>query len=76
MYLFLCYSVYNFIDYARSSSMRGQLVMHQCLHHVYIYIYIHDVFYIMYIYIYIYIHDVNIDASQADRALNWTARNQ
>ena len=24
--------------------------------------------------IYIYIHDVNIDASQADRALNWTAR--
>ena len=24
----------------------------------------------------IYIHDVNIDASQADRALNWTARNQ
>ena len=22
----------------------------------------------------IYIHDVNIDASQADRALNWTAR--
>ena len=36
--------------------MRGQLVMHQCLHHV------------------IYIHDVNIDASQADRALNWTAR--
>ena len=35
--------------------MRGQLVMHQRLHHV-------------------YIHDVNIDASQADRALNWTAR--
>ena len=27
----------------------------------------------MYI-LYIYIHDVNIDASQADRALNWTAR--
>ena len=26
------------------------------------------------VYIYIYIHDVNIDASQADRALNWTAR--
>ena len=24
----------------------------------------------------IYIHDVNIDASQADRALNWTERNQ
>ena len=24
----------------------------------------------------IYIHDENIDASQADRALNWTARNQ
>ena len=24
----------------------------------------------------IYIHDVNIDASQADCALNWTARNQ
>ena len=24
----------------------------------------------------IYIHDVNIDALQADRALNWTARNQ
>ena len=24
----------------------------------------------------IYIHDVNIDASQADRALNGTARNQ
>ena len=23
---------------------------------------------------YIYIHDVNVDASQADRALNWTAR--
>ena len=22
----------------------------------------------------IYIHDVNVDASQADRALNWTAR--
>ena len=22
----------------------------------------------------VYIHDVNIDASQADRALNWTAR--
>ena len=22
----------------------------------------------------IYIHDVNIDASQADRTLNWTAR--
>ena len=22
----------------------------------------------------IYVHDVNIDASQADRALNWTAR--
>ena len=21
-----------------------------------------------------YVHDVNIDASQADRALNWTAR--
>ena len=38
-------------DYARSSSMRGHLVMHQCLHHV-------------------YIHDVNIDASQDDRALN------
>ena len=96
MYLFLCYSVYNFIDYARSSSMCGQLVMHQCLHHVYIYIYIY--IYMMYftsciyiyiftsciyiyiftscIYIYIYIHDVNIDASQADRALNWTARNQ
>ena len=35
--------------------MRGQLVMHQCLHHVYI------------------LHDVNIDASQADRALNCTA---
>ena len=30
-------SVYNFIDYARSSSMRGQLVMHECLHHVYIF---------------------------------------
>ena len=42
---------------ARSSSMRGQLVMHQM--NVYI--------------MYIYIHDVNIDASQADRALNWTA---
>ena len=27
----------------------------------------------MYIYIYIYTHDVNIDASPADRALNWTA---
>ena len=27
-------------------------------------------------FIYIYIHDVNIDASQADCALNWTARNQ
>ena len=24
----------------------------------------------------IYVHNVNIDASQADRALNWTARNQ
>ena len=24
----------------------------------------------------IYIHAVNIDASQGDRALNWTARNQ
>ena len=22
----------------------------------------------------LYIHDVNVDASQADRALNWTAR--
>ena len=31
VYLFLRYSVYNFIHYARSSSMRGQLVMHQCL---------------------------------------------
>ena len=38
---------------------------------MYIYIYI----YYIYIYTYkIYIHDVNIDASQADRALNWTAR--
>ena len=35
--------------------MHGQLVMRQCLHHI-------------------YIHDVNIDALQADRALNWTAR--
>ena len=25
-------------------------------------------------YIHIYINDVNVDASQADRALNWTAR--
>ena len=35
--------------------------------------------YIYYVYIYllfrkIYIHDANIDAPQADRALNWTAR--
>ena len=31
--------------------------------------------YILYIHhVYIYIHDVNVDASQADRALNWTAR--
>ena len=37
VYLFLRYSVYNFIDYSRSSSMRGQLVMHQCLHRVYIF---------------------------------------
>ena len=44
--------------------MRGQLVMHQSLHHVYIFSYIRK----------IYLHDVNIDASQADRALNWTAR--
>ena len=37
MCIYFCvYSVYNFIDYARSSSMPGQLVMHQCLHHVYI----------------------------------------
>ena len=43
--------------------MRGQLVMHQCLDHEYIFSYGK-----------IYIHDVNIDASQADRALNWTAR--
>ena len=28
----------------------------------------------VYIFRKIYIHDVNIDASQADRALNWTAR--
>ena len=42
--------------------MRGHLVMHQCLHHVYIFSYK------------IYIHDVNIDALQGDRALNWTAR--
>ena len=33
----LVFSVYNFIDYARSSSMRGQLVMHQCLHYVHIF---------------------------------------
>ena len=30
-------------------------------------IYIHDIHHV-------YIHDVNVDASQADRALNWTAR--
>ena len=36
VYLLLCCSVYNFIDYVRSSSMRGQLVMDKC--------------YIMYIY--------------------------
>ena len=40
--------------------MRGQLVIHQRLHHVYIYMKI-------------YIHDVNVDVSQADRSLNWTA---
>ena len=28
----------------------------------------------IYIFLKIYIHDVNVDASQADRALNWTAR--
>ena len=43
--------------------MRGQLVMHQRLHHVYIFSSRK-----------IYIHDVNVDASQADRALNWTVR--
>ena len=46
--------------------MRGQLVIHQRLHHVYI-------FYV-YMYVYVYIQDVNVDVSQADRALNWTAR--
>ena len=44
-------------------SIRGQLVMHQCLHHVYIFSMWK-----------IYIHDVNIDASQADRVWKWTAR--
>ena len=53
--------------------MSGQLVMHQCLHHVYIF-YIYFIGKYIYTYSSMYIHDVNIDASQADRALNWTAR--
>ena len=44
--------------------MCGQLVMHNVdIMYIYFPIYIRK----------IYIHDVNIDASQADRALNWTA---
>ena len=37
-------------------------------------IYIFLIYIYTYIYRKIYIHDVNVDASQADRALNWTAR--